>query len=149
MAGASERAGAAPRVNDRQAGQRYAPIAAVIVLVLVLSTIHLLPQLRDPFAETTTDRSQPVLLKSITQQASDDPDAQEVALEAAHVVLGSELLPGSVEDALLLVVGAGSLLPLCGSTAGVTPCEDGDDGGQRQQAGGPGQYPGGGLQKQR
>jgi hypothetical protein len=41
-------------------------VAAVIAGVLVLSAVHLLPQLRNPFAETTTDRSQPVLLKSIT-----------------------------------------------------------------------------------
>jgi hypothetical protein len=32
----------------------------------VLSAVHLLPQLRNPFATTTTDRSGPVLLKSIT-----------------------------------------------------------------------------------
>jgi Protein of unknown function (DUF4230) len=41
-------------------------IVAVLVLLLVLSAIHLLPQLRNPFATTTTERSQPVLLKSIT-----------------------------------------------------------------------------------
>src|SRR5579864_2098922 len=43
-----------------------AAVAVVIAGVLVLSAVHLLPQLRNPFAETTTDRSQPVLLKSIT-----------------------------------------------------------------------------------
>ena len=43
-----------------------AAIAAVIVGLLVLSAVHLLPQLRNPFATTTTDRSGPVLLKSIT-----------------------------------------------------------------------------------
>jgi hypothetical protein len=43
-----------------------AAIAAVIAGLLVLSAVHLLPQLRNPFAETTTDRSGPVLLKSIT-----------------------------------------------------------------------------------
>ncbi|HEY0716140.1 MAG TPA: hypothetical protein VGD68_00880, partial [Streptosporangiaceae bacterium] len=37
-------------------------IVGVVVLALVLSAIHLLPQLRNPFAETTTDRSQPVVL---------------------------------------------------------------------------------------
>jgi hypothetical protein len=43
-----------------------AAIALVIAGLLVLSAVHLLPQLRNPFAETTTDRSGPVLLKSIT-----------------------------------------------------------------------------------
>jgi hypothetical protein len=41
-------------------------IAAVAVAVVVLSAVHLLPQLRNPFATTTTDRSGPVVLKSIT-----------------------------------------------------------------------------------
>ena len=47
-------------------GTAIAAMVAVVLLVLVLSAIHLLPQLRNPFATTTTDRSQPVLLKSIT-----------------------------------------------------------------------------------
>jgi hypothetical protein len=41
-------------------------IAAVAVAVVVLSAVHLLPQLRNPFATTTTDRSGPAVLKSIT-----------------------------------------------------------------------------------
>jgi hypothetical protein len=43
-----------------------AAIAAVLAGLLVLSAVHLLPQLRNPFSQTTTDRSGPVLLKSIT-----------------------------------------------------------------------------------
>ena len=43
-----------------------AAVAAVLIGLLVLSAVHLLPQLRNPFAETTTGRSGPVLLKSIT-----------------------------------------------------------------------------------
>jgi hypothetical protein len=43
-----------------------AAIAVVIAGLLVLSAVRLLPQLRNPFATTTTDRSGPVLLKSIT-----------------------------------------------------------------------------------
>src|ERR1700692_4234384 len=50
-----------------RAGGIVAAIVAVIVLVVVLSAVHLLPQLRNPFAETTTVRSQPVILKSITE----------------------------------------------------------------------------------
>ena len=41
-------------------------IAAALVLILVLSAVRLLPQLRNPFAQTTTVRSEPVILKSIT-----------------------------------------------------------------------------------
>jgi hypothetical protein len=43
-----------------------AAIACVLAAILVLSAVHLLPRLRNPFAETTTVTSQPVLLKSIT-----------------------------------------------------------------------------------
>jgi len=43
-----------------------AVIASVLAAILVLSAVHLLPRLRNPFAETTTVTSQPVLLKSIT-----------------------------------------------------------------------------------
>ena len=42
-------------------------LAAVAVLLIALSAVHLLPQLRNPFGETTTITSQPVLLKSITE----------------------------------------------------------------------------------
>src|SRR5258708_37917231 len=52
-------------LSGRLAGLAAA-VAAVIAGVLVLTAVHLLPQPRNPFAETTTDRSQPVLLKSIT-----------------------------------------------------------------------------------
>ena len=43
-----------------------AAVAGVIALLIVLSAVHLLPQLRNPFTTTTTQRSGPVLLKSIT-----------------------------------------------------------------------------------
>jgi hypothetical protein len=43
-----------------------AALAAIVVLLLVLSAIRLLPQLRNPFHTTTTVRSQPPLLRSIT-----------------------------------------------------------------------------------
>jgi hypothetical protein len=41
-------------------------VAVIVALVLVLSSVHLLPQLRNPFAESSTVRSGPALLKSIT-----------------------------------------------------------------------------------
>jgi hypothetical protein len=43
-----------------------AVVAAIAVLLLVLSAVRLLPQLRNPFHTTTTVHSQPPLLKSIT-----------------------------------------------------------------------------------
>src|SRR3982074_2075167 len=51
--------------------KRIAGIAGGIVLILgvllVGSAVHLFPQLRNPFSQTTTERSSPVVLKSIVQ----------------------------------------------------------------------------------
>jgi hypothetical protein len=41
-------------------------IVAVAVLIIVLAAVSLLPRLHNPFGETTSVRSGPVLLKSIT-----------------------------------------------------------------------------------
>jgi Protein of unknown function (DUF4230) len=41
-------------------------IAAVLVIVVVLSAVHLLPTLRNPFTTTTTESGGPAVLKSIT-----------------------------------------------------------------------------------
>ncbi len=59
----------ADRVAKRvllSAGAVIAAIAALVVLALVLAAVHLLPQLRNPFATTTTVRSGPAVLKSVT-----------------------------------------------------------------------------------
>jgi hypothetical protein len=50
----------------RIVGMVIGGVAALIALVLILSVVHLLPQLRNPFATTTIDRSSPVVLKSIS-----------------------------------------------------------------------------------
>jgi hypothetical protein len=82
-------------------------VAAVVVLALVLSAVHLLPQLRNPFAETTTDRSQPVLLQSITQLSR-----YEAASGSFEVVVDlqkhSSFLPSFIEGSDTLFVGQGS-----------------------------------------
>jgi len=84
-----------------------AAVAAVVVVALVLSAVHLLPQLRNPFAETTTDRSQPVLLQSITQLSR-----YEAASGAFEVVVDlqkhSSFLPSFIEGSDTLFVGQGS-----------------------------------------
>ena len=53
----------------RGTGSLVALVATVAVLVagvVVIAAMHLLPHIRNPFAESTTVRSQPTLLKSIT-----------------------------------------------------------------------------------
>jgi hypothetical protein len=82
-------------------------IAAVIVLIVVLSAVHLLPQLRNPFAETTTETSQPVLLKSITSLSR-----YEAASGSFEVVVDltkrTSLLPSFIEGSETLFIGQGT-----------------------------------------
>jgi uncharacterized protein DUF4230 len=84
-----------------------AAIAAVLVLVIVLSAVHLLPQLRNPFAETTSVRSQPVLLKSITALSR-----YEAASGSFQVVVDlsqkAEFLPSFMEGTQTLFIGQGN-----------------------------------------
>jgi hypothetical protein len=88
-------------------GGIIAAIVAVLVLVLVLSAVHLLPQLRNPFAETTTVRSQPVILKSITNLSR-----YEAASGSFQVVVDltkrSSLIPSFLEGSETLFIGQGT-----------------------------------------
>lgn len=91
----------------RLAGLIAVVVAAVIALVLALSTVHLLPQLRNPFAETTTDRSSPALLKSITAMSR-----YEAASGSFQVIVNldqrTSWLPTFVEGTQTLFVGQGT-----------------------------------------
>jgi Protein of unknown function (DUF4230) len=82
-------------------------IVAAIVLIVVLSAVHLLPQLRNPFAETTTVRSQPVILKSITNLSR-----YEAASGSFQVVVDltkrSSLIPSFLEGSETLFIGQGT-----------------------------------------
>ena len=81
--------------------------AAAGVLIVVLSAVHLLPQLRNPFAETTTVRSQPVILKSITELSR-----YEAASGSFEVVVDltqhTSLLPSFLEGSETLFIGQGT-----------------------------------------
>jgi len=82
-------------------------VAAVLVLVVVLSAVRLLPQLRNPFAETTTVRSQPVILKSITNLSR-----YEAASGSFEVVVDltkrTGLLPSFLAGSETLFIGLGT-----------------------------------------
>ena len=88
-------------------GGIVAAIVAVLVLILVLSAVHLLPQLRNPFGETTTVRSQPVILKSITNLSR-----YEAASGSFQVVVDltkrSSLIPSFLEGSETLFIGQGT-----------------------------------------
>jgi Protein of unknown function (DUF4230) len=78
----------------------------VVVLVLVLAATHLLPQLRNPFAETTTVRSQPVILKSITELSR--YEAASGSFEVVVDLKNSSLLPSFLEGSETLFIGQGT-----------------------------------------
>jgi hypothetical protein len=81
-------------------------LVAVAVLLVVLSAVHLLPQLRNPFAEKTTITSQPVLLKSITQLSR-----YEAASGSFQVVVDlsqHSLLPSFLQGSETLFIGQGT-----------------------------------------
>lgn len=113
------------RMLRRLAGLAAA-IAAVAALVLVLSAVHLLPQLRNPFAESTVDRSRPVVLKSITQLSR-----YEAANGTFQVVVDltrqARFLPSFIEGSETLFVAQGNVIAfvdfagLKGSAVQVSP----------------------------
>lgn len=90
-------------------GNLFAIVAALIVLVLVLSAIHLLPQLRNPFAQTTTVSSQPAILKSITQLSRYEAANGEFQV-VVDLTKRNGILPSFLAGSETLFVGQGSVI---------------------------------------
>jgi hypothetical protein len=86
-----------------------AAVVAVAVLLLVLSAVRLLPQLRSPFHTTTTVRSQPPLLTSITSLSR-----YEAASGTFQVVVDlskhTSFLPSFIAGSQTLFVGEGTVI---------------------------------------
>jgi hypothetical protein len=82
-------------------------VAALIVIVLVLSAIHLLPQLRNPFAQTTTVSTQPAILKSITQLSRYEAANGEFQV-VVDLTKRNGILPSFLAGSTTLFVGVGS-----------------------------------------
>jgi uncharacterized protein DUF4230 len=84
-----------------------AAVAATAILLLTASAVRLLPQLRNPFGETTTVRNGPVLLKSITQLSR-----YEAASGSFQVVVDltkhASLMPSFIEGSQTLFIGQGT-----------------------------------------
>jgi hypothetical protein len=83
-----------------------AALAAVAVLLIVLSAVRLLPQLRNPFAETTTVTSGPVLLKSIT--ALSRYEAASGSFQVVVDLRQSSFLPSFLQGSETLFVAQGA-----------------------------------------
>lgn len=88
---------------------RNAVIAVVLILAIAVvgSAIHLFPQLRNPFSETTTTTSGPVLLQSITELSR-----YEAASGTFQVVVdissSGSFLPSFLEGSDTLFIGVGT-----------------------------------------
>ena len=101
-------------LSDMSAWRKRIVMVAVAVVVLVGlalvgSAVHLLPQLRNPFASTTQERSGPVLLQSISQlsryEASSGSFQVVVDISTTNSILPS-FLAGS--DTMFIGVGQDS-----------------------------------------
>lgn len=84
-------------------------VIGLIVLWVVLAAIHLLPQLRNPFAQTTTIQSGPALLKSITALSR-----YEAASGSFQVVIDitthTSFVPSFIAGSQTLFIGNGSVI---------------------------------------
>ena len=84
-------------------------LVAVVALLLVLSAVRLLPQLRNPFATHTTVRSQPPVLKSITSLSR-----YEAASGSFQVVVDMSqrvaFLPSFMAGSQTLFIGDGTVI---------------------------------------
>jgi Protein of unknown function (DUF4230) len=91
------------------AGAVIAAIAALVVLALVLAAVHLLPQLRNPFVTTTTVRSGPAVLKSVTALSR-----YEAASGTFQVVVDlsqhTSFLPSFLAGTQTLFIGDGAVI---------------------------------------
>ena len=80
---------------------------AVVAVLLVLSAVHLLPQLRNPFGQTTTVSSQPAILKSITELSRYEAANGEFQV-VVEVATHDGILPSFLAGSDTLFVGQGS-----------------------------------------
>jgi hypothetical protein len=91
------------------AGAVVAAVAAVAVLLLVLAAVRLLPQLRNPFTTTTSIRSGPAVLKSISSLSR-----YEAASGTFQVVVdlstSNGFLPSFLAGSQTLFIGDGTVI---------------------------------------
>jgi hypothetical protein len=91
------------------AGAVVASVVAILVLVLILAAVHLLPQLRNPFTTTTSIRTGPAVLKSITNLSR-----YEAANGTYQVVVDlsthTSFVPSFIAGSQTLFIGDGSVI---------------------------------------
>jgi len=82
-------------------------LVVVVGLVFLGSAIQLLPQLRNPFSEQTTERSGPVLLQSIVQLSRYEAASGNFQV-VVDISSGGSLLPSFLEGSDTLFIGVGT-----------------------------------------
>ena len=90
-------------------GLVLALLAAVVGLLVALSAVRLLPQLRNPFTTHTTVRSQPPLLKSITALSRYEAASGtfQVVVDLSRQV---SFLPSFIAGSQTLFIGDGTVI---------------------------------------
>lgn len=86
-----------------------AVVAAIVALLIILSAVHLLPQLRNPFGETTTVSSQPAILKSISQLSRYEAASGEFQV-VVDLTKRNGILPSFLAGSETLFVGQGEVV---------------------------------------
>jgi hypothetical protein len=84
-------------------------IVSGIAILLILSAIHLIPQLRNPFAQTTTVSSQPAILKSITELSRYEAANGEFQV-VVDITKREGILPSFLAGSETLFVGQGNVI---------------------------------------
>lgn len=87
-------------------GGAMAGVVVVLGVLVVGSAVHLLPQLRSPFSETTTDRSGPVVLKSIVELSR--YEAASGNFQVVVDISSSGILPSFLEGSDTMFIGVGT-----------------------------------------
>jgi hypothetical protein len=83
-----------------------ASVVALFGIFLIGSAVHLFPQIRNPFGQTTTERSQPVVLKSIVELSK--YEAASGNFQVVVDITSSGLLPSFLEGSDTLFIGIGA-----------------------------------------
>jgi uncharacterized protein DUF4230 len=90
-------------------GKRLLAMAVAVVVLaaaaLVASAVHLLPQLRNPFAEQTEEHSGPVLLQSIVELSR--YEAASGSFQVVVDITTSSVLPAFLAGSKTLFIGVG------------------------------------------
>jgi hypothetical protein len=95
------------RIVPRSLTSIVSAAGIIVVAILLLSAIHLLPQLRNPFAQTTTVSTQPAILKSITQLSRYEAANGEFQV-VVDLTKRNGILPGFLAGSETLFVSTGS-----------------------------------------